>query len=239
MPKIEKNCQSCGNQFFVFPSNSGRKYCSDNCRKKEKVEVTCEICGKKDLVFPGRAKKYKTCSTRCRGIRSGKHLSKKIDHKCPICNAVFSIKKSQLGRRNYCSKKCMSIGLQCRYVGNGNPNHKGILMTPDGYIKSTRSRKTGRSLHRDIVAEFFGLIDLPRKYIVHHRDCNKLNNDIRNLVCLSYSDHMWLHTQFGNAILWAFCRGKIGMEMAEWSDVPERAKRLLPTDVTTQTIDPM
>lgn len=62
-----------------------------------------------------------------------------------------------------------------------------------------------------------------------------MNNDPENLAVLTISDHKWLHKQFGVAVLWAFCRGRIESEtLVAWSDDRERAKRLLPLNVRIQ-----
>lgn len=42
-------------------------------------------------------------------------------------------------------------------------------------------------LHRHVWEKHFGPI--PKGYHIHHKDGNKLNNDISNLECLSASDH--------------------------------------------------
>jgi len=69
---------------------------------------------------------------------------------------------------------------------------------------------------------------VPEGYCIHHRDCNIYNNDPSNLALLTNSDHRWIHKQYGNATLWAFCNNKVSLEdLISWSNNPERAKNLL------------
>lgn len=54
-----------------------------------------------------------------------------------------------------------------------------------GYYGKTSGKRT--LLHRDIWEFHYGPI--PKDYDIHHKDWNKLNNDISNLMCISKSDH--------------------------------------------------
>ncbi len=59
----------------------------------------------------------------------------------------------------------------------------------DGYLKKTSGDH--KWLHMVIWEEYYGLI--PENHEVHHRDENKLNNDISNLECLHYTAHGRIH----------------------------------------------
>lgn len=59
-----------------------------------------------------------------------------------------------------------------------------ISAGPEQYLK--------KYLHRLIYEDFHGVTILPWA-VIHHKDSNKLNNDIRNLQCLSDSEHKRLH----------------------------------------------
>lgn len=61
---------------------------------------------------------------------------------------------------------------------------------PDWYVgsKSTRIDE-----HVIIYCEANGLTSIPKGYHVHHKDLDKLNNDLENLVLLTISEHMKLH----------------------------------------------
>lgn len=58
--------------------------------------------------------------------------------------------------------------------------------------------KKGIKFHRYIWEKYNGYI--PKGYHIHHKDLNKLNNNINNLQCLTASDHMKLHGN-GNQIV--------------------------------------
>lgn len=66
--------------------------------------------------------------------------------------------------------------------------YDGIKFTPSGhgYYRAT-SRTRHISLHRYKYEKEIGII--PEGYDIHHKDWNKQNNDIKNLECISKSDH--------------------------------------------------
>ena len=78
--KLEKNCETCGSVFIVWPSRSAVKYCSSECRNV------------------GRSVKNKNRKIKIRG--------KSETIMCPICNNYFTIPSNQKGKRKYCSVGC-------------------------------------------------------------------------------------------------------------------------------------
>lgn len=50
-------------------------------------------------------------------------------------------------------------------------------------------------VHRLVYTFFVG--EIPKNYIVHHKDGNKLNNNYKNLECISISEHGRLHNDKG------------------------------------------
>jgi len=64
-----------------------------------------------------------------------------------------------------------------------------------GYLRD----KKGYLIHRTLAFRFIymknrNIYQLPfKQYQVHHRDYNKLNNDIFNLIVLTYDEHQMLH----------------------------------------------
>ena len=66
------------------------------------------------------------------------------------------------------------------------------VFTPDwwegGLVHSTRAYK-----HHIVWAEFYKQSRIPKGCVIHHIDCNKLNNDVTNLQLLTISEHMQLH----------------------------------------------
>lgn len=65
------------------------------------------------------------------------------------------------------------------------------------FLDSRRNRfyiykkKKRTALHRVVYEDYYGFI--PHGYQIHHKDGNKLNNNISNLVALSPKDHKEIH----------------------------------------------
>ena len=227
-------CLYCGKEKNYPPCIANkRKFCSNECKNRyNNIEVICEICGKKEIVPRNRAERYHTCSKKCNAERMKNILSSKVEIKCSNCGKMFLVKISHSGRRNYCSKKCQAEAYKTRYLGSNNPNFRGDIVGKDGYKKvfDFKVYDYGKNIkyHRYVVSKVLGLKELPNGYCVHHRDCNKLNNDENNLVLLTNSEHRWLHKQFGNATLFGYCKGEISKEkLLSWCDNKELGEKLL------------
>lgn len=105
-----------------------------------KVEVACEICGKVEIKNPSDAKRYKTCSLKCRGARSRILYSKKVEKECEVCGDVFEVKESHSKRRFTCSNECRYVRLEDHLKslsggsGEGSVNWRGgRFISPAGY----------------------------------------------------------------------------------------------------------
>ena len=180
-------CSKCNKEFEVYKQRLNNKhiFCSKTCeaeyRKKQTLEkhnipnTTCVVCGKQYYVKPSRLNRNKRnhCSKEC-----------------------FYIDKSQYymkGKNNH----------QYGLLGRNNPtyNHeKQFRITSYGY-KLVRDPRTGYWVkeHR-LIAEMYlwtdensqmvnGIRKLKSNYDVHHKDFNKLNNDVNNLQVLTRSQH--------------------------------------------------
>jgi hypothetical protein len=197
-------------------------------------EISCKECGKSFTVGKSRSETAKFCSRYC----SDNHPRIKNISNCVNCGKPFPIKKSQSDRSgwNCCSEYCRKSHRSKSYSGINNPNYKGKNVDHDGYRLFIPEAKGVRvKLHRHNAAIALGLNRVPIGFHVHHRDCNILNNEPENLALMTVSDHNWLHKQFGNATLWAFMNNKVSInELKSWSDNPDRAEKLLITDVYSQ-----
>lgn len=201
--------------------------------KSNKVSVVCKICGKTEKVYPSRAKRYFTCSLKCMAEYNRNKYSENITKQCDCCGTKFNTKTSHLNRRKYCSKQCQAIAYTTRYNGKNNPNYRHRTSNTDGYCVDIVNGKS-KTIHVAVVYEYLNISN-HNGYHIHHRDCNKHNNVLSNLVVITNSDHLWLHKQFGNATLWAYCNGKIQKDtLIEWSDNKERARNLLDLTVLQQ-----
>ena len=71
--------------------------------------------------------------------------------------------------------------------GNVSLNNYGYYQ-----IISEKEGNKNKSLHRVIFEEFYN-IKIPKGYEIHHIDGNSLNNDIRNLQCVTKEKHLSFH----------------------------------------------
>lgn len=164
----------------------------------------------------------------------GSNKNGKVLKTCKCCQKEYEVKYSHRDRSKYCSKVCQATDFKQRYKGINNPNYnKNSDRDYDGY---KLTYKDGRqALHKSVSLEVLNIKQIPIGYQIHHRDCNINNNLPENLCVLSASDHRWLHKQFGNATLWAYCNNKISLEeLCSWSTDPEKTKYLLPLNLYLQ-----
>jgi hypothetical protein len=110
-----------------------------------------------------------------------------IEKICPECKKIFF---SDRNSRKYCSRPCMykNNGKNNEHLKNKNPtwfiNQKGYI---EGMIYIDGKRRMVKQ-HRYIMECY-----LKRKLLmhedVHHKDGNKLNNNIDNLEIISHAEH--------------------------------------------------
>lgn len=199
--------------------------------------LNCVICNNEFKRYGKQILTAKTCSFKC----LGEYNKAKPNTICTNCNKNFHLKESSKKRYKrtqgyFCSTKCVAEYRKIEYLGENNPNFRSeITRCQDGY-KLDYLPKFGRiKLHHKVVFEKLKINKLPEGMCVHHRDCNIDNNDEYNLVLLSFSDHKWLHKQFGNATLWAFMNNRISFDdLVSWSNDKERCERLLNLNIIIQ-----
>lgn len=90
--------------------------------------------------------------------------------------------------------------LRNKNLGENNPIWNGgkhvdvngyvQIIRPDWYVGSTSSYAKE---HVIVYCAAFGLTSIPKGFVVHHKDFNKLNNDLSNLVLLSDYVHGKIH----------------------------------------------
>lgn len=75
----------------------------------------------------------------------------------------------------------------------GHQNVEGQIIsmpsTPYYYIQINGVIKL---FHKYLLEKFMGL-KVPRGYVVHHKDCNKINNNLNNLIMVSHKTHAQIH----------------------------------------------
>lgn len=147
--------------------------------------VKCKTCSKEFYVKPSHQKRGwgKFCSKVCQaeGQLKGKFV------KCHICkNKIYRSPKSlsrSLSKKFFCSKSCQTLWRNIEYTGDKSRNWKN-----GEHAYRSILRRSGRELK----CVFCGIID-GRVLAVHHKDHNRSNNNINNLVWLCFNCHYLVH----------------------------------------------
>ncbi len=148
--------------------------------------VRCKICDKKFYTKPSYLKlgwgKY--CSIKCKRIAQlkGKFV------KCHTCGkktwkAPKALKHSKSGNF-FCCKSCQTIWRNQYYSGPKHPNWKGG--------EHRQYRKILLKNGKTPVCQICGLKD-KRVLIAHHKDRNRKNQTIENLIWLCLNCHHLVH----------------------------------------------
>ncbi len=118
---------------------------------------------------------------------------------CSVCGSKMfkhdTIKNGD--SQNYCSKECKVVGQSgersSNWRGGRWSNQYGYVLCPLPLNHPNRVR--GRSTileHRLIVEQELGR-HLTKKDVVHHKDLNKQNNSLDNLLLTNNSEHLAIH----------------------------------------------
>jgi hypothetical protein len=184
-------CLVCGTRFSLPLCHARRtgvgKFCSMSCQTKHNKslkkfrERTCVICG--EIFYPRisqiRSGQGETCSVECRSLnQSGE-------------------KNGFWGKKH--SKESIQKAIKTRTNNgtflSGEEHHswKGGYVSGDGYKVIQVSKKTMLE-HRHIMEKHLGR-KLSCEEIVHHLDCDTLNNAIGNLIVVTRSEHASIHAE--------------------------------------------
>lgn len=192
------------------------------------VKATCDWCGKEFNCQRFRTedgRKHIFCSNKCRA--AFQHAQTELNCICEICGKAYHVPQSRLDRygSRYCSKECADKAKEKYMRGEGNHQYglkgnKNVSWKSDERISSYGYRLIRKLNHpfrnsddfvfeHRLIAEQFLLNDdnsvvindkryLSPKYIVHHIDFDRLNNDHNNLMVMKESEHMSLHQKLKN-----------------------------------------
>lgn len=147
--------------------------------------LRCQICTKEFYVKPSHIKlgwgKY--CSIEC---RSKSQLNGKFV-KCLICNKSIYRSTAHLGRsisgKYFCSKKCQTLWRNSIYIEDRSAN----------WINGSKSYRD-IMIRRDLISNcYICKIKEKRILVIHHKDKNRSNNNLSNLVCLCLNCHFLVH----------------------------------------------
>jgi len=161
-----KPCPICGKEM-----NHRRKTCSRSCANRNKtkkplVEKFCEICGDSMKVKQSRVERTKTCSKDCDFKRRSNLFS-------GAGNPMYATVSPNRKTLSYIDKE----GYRHVYC----PTH--VNARTDGYVRE----------HIMVMSDFIGRKLVTDSEVVHHKDENRLNNDINNLELMTPSEHAKHH----------------------------------------------
>lgn len=108
--------------------------------------------------------------------------------------------KSQRKRPNYSSSKVGDKNPMKGRYGQQHPNWKGECFIKSGYVLTLKpdwyTGKPGSKhvfLHQVEWCKAFGYTEVPRGFVLHHVDGNKLNNHPSNLMLVTPRQHRLIH----------------------------------------------
>lgn len=149
------------------------------------VTTVCTICKTEFHTKLSRIKKGwgKYCSKKCNyiGQKTGKKLA---CHTCKkeIYRSITGIKKSA-SKKFFCSKSCQTKWRNSKFTGNLHSNWRGGMSSYREIMKrSGIAPKCARCNTSDI-----------RTLTVHHKDKNRKNNHLSNLMWLCHNCHFLVH----------------------------------------------
>lgn len=147
--------------------------------------VKCGICSAEFYVKPSHQKlgwgKY--CSNNCRS--KSQFNGKKVQ--CFVCAAETYRSVTKLNRskskKYFCSKKCQTLWRNSIYIEDRSSNWKG----GEASYRKIMSR-------RDLISKCaICNISDTRLLIIHHRNRNRKDNSVSNLICLCLNCHFLVH----------------------------------------------
>ncbi len=197
MLKIIK-CKGCGKEFkgYVYP-NREIFYCSKKCYIKNKIPYNkgihkkllnrvCINCKKKYKTYIHTNKKF--CSWKCYKEWQGKGLDATYNI-CIVCSKKYKTKPCWLKKHTtkYCSRKCKYVDMKEKYSLSNNPNwQNGKSFEPyspefNGELKEKIRKRDKYACQRCGKTEK-ELKGMHKHLDVHHRNFNKKDNRIGNLI---------------------------------------------------------
>ena len=194
-PIEQRSCAYCGQVIFVRPSRiaksaSGLTFCSHRCSSRYKyasleLNAQCKYCGQHFHRPPSELEKRPTANTYCsrncyeqarqEGVaakRAPTHQSNVGNTQCAQCGKLLYRRPSLLQNteNQYCSQECK------RQFQITTGSH-----VPREYLKSRYTK-----------CQICGL-DEREILVIHHKDENRENNNLENLLVVCPNCHMRIH----------------------------------------------
>ena len=207
-----KNCEWCGKEFEAKSERA--KYCCGNCKNKHrndrnKIEKACLECG---ITFIDASQNHnlKFCSTSCGSKYTHKNNSIKIVS-CKVCGDTFEFKGTTSPKYCRSCRKIERVKITTKSkVKNGKMSADKVgIGSGNGYVgKDSPFFKTGIGIYKRLKKESMDELKCEicnsTKFLeVHHKDHNRENNELDNLILLCKSCHKKEHIhrdEFGRFI---------------------------------------
>lgn len=185
-----KKCSYCGSDVMLYHEKRLTQehiFCNKTCFSKWRIEqgfnCECAICGKRihrKQCLLDKAKQPITCSRKCLGkLREQLYLGEE--------NPNYN---------NRGDKNPMFIGkdrTHCNYLWEYAPNHPFAIPGAGNRVRKHRLVAEKYLLTEENSIEINGKRYLNPEYDVHHIDRNKFNNDPKNLLVVTRSEHAKIH----------------------------------------------
>ena len=159
--------------------------------------MICLYC-KKEFVPDYRPRIY--CSRKCFRKDKNEKIVRVITE-CECCGKKFVyINTCRNDNRRFCSVDCRGSFMKGKNHGSykgGTVLRKFSIGTPYVVIRGERSNGGGEMFkHRKIAEKALGR-PFKKREVVHHINCDSLDNRNENLLVCSQSYHAWLHKEMG------------------------------------------
>jgi hypothetical protein len=135
------------------------------------------------------------CSTKCYSENKKTHTPKR-DYECEWCGkklqmllSDYNYKVNTGQRPRFCSRSCKS---SLPRIGNRIVGGYRYMHAPDHPYRNYNKQVAE---HRLVMEKHIGRYLKPKE-VVHHKDLNKLNNDINNLQIVSRAEHEAIHLEY-------------------------------------------
>lgn len=147
--------------------------------------VSCIVCNKEFYAKPNHLKLGwgKHCSLYCRNItmKKGRLVN------CYTCNkeiykSLYHLNHSK-SKNYFCDKSCQTRWRNSLYTGKGHKNWKGGVKSYREILNRNGQKPICTVCRTEDI----------RILAVHHKDVNRQNNDITNLIWLCHNCHFLVH----------------------------------------------
>lgn len=193
-------CIVCGkNEYNVDRSKFPDFLCSYKCyatylKTTMLPNCKCEVCDKPMYVKPYNLKRVKhgiTCSKNCFSIRQRTAMKGKNNHQYGLKGKLNSSWKG--------GKRISTYG----YILVSDPTHIRVSNTSNPYVFEhvIIVEQNYTQFDPSYFIEYKGRIFLSKDYIVHHKDGNRQNNSLDNLLILTKPQHTLLHNKMRHVVL--------------------------------------